>query len=498
MLLNLKMKGVTQKNQSYEDITESIKIADEPLQGDTPSEQCGFAEMLASNLSLRLKQEYIESHIHRTGETTCDSRISNVRIQEIYESCVVKRIMEDRRISQRMLEVNVKIFRCFEKINPVGYKLTFAKWLSTANDVVLFPVSQKKRDWKLYVVPRNKHEFVNPSVIKDIIGLDHDPTAIVLSCSFLKSIATDLLPVSVQEERDYFFKHIASRIRGYRTNQANRFYPGQNGIYRIEKQVGISQIDTGMLDLKTRYYDAERWMHPGRSKCNTEPVSTFAKTSQTYDMPVACGLSGSVNFWVWTALIANVDLSEDEIRMFLLSAAVVLCADGGHTFKEVYASATLSAIYFHYYSRYSKNISLKAYCNTKYAKGLYNVTRNLNPIGNTPSTHMKRSAIGSAIYDKNSSMTKMPHQDSLKPNIEKEQTRENLEGFFGYRRKHLEFANFSTILDHIPGLQPHRIQSTRELIEYVSTLPLAEVSEQSKFPNSSGARKLRRKLYSEY
>ena len=269
----------------------------------------------------------------------------------------------------------------FESFDPVAVERQFLEWVRL--DPPLFPSDQKNRDWSLHK---------KASILKNMIGLSHDPTKILLSGGFLKQLQ-HILPKRFTTIRDYVFNNILKRARGYRTNSRNRDVE--------ESQIGITSFDLDALDYEKTWYPIKPWKHPGRSICGTLPLQgMYEHSSLKHFVPLKCGISGSTNFWIWTALFSGVNFTLKQTRLFILSAFIVLGVDGGHSLNEVLCSCTLSAIYWKHYSRFAKDDYLSKFIQgSTFARNVYEITKDINPIGNQPTICINWDRIARQIYD---------------------------------------------------------------------------------------------------
>jgi hypothetical protein len=391
-------------------------------------------------------------------------------MQEIYESTLVKHCLQDPILSAKIVNVHRKIFRAFSTQSPEKYRRLVREWVIADSS---FPVNQKDRDWRAASVTLGGHQ-VNPYVLMDYAGIQHDPTAVPLSGDFMKHLAlSDLIDVGVSNARDKFMRSVLERVRGFRTNRKKRFESAKSKKYVTEPQVGIANFDKRSLVLDGRYYETEPWMHPGRSKCDTSQIrGAFQKTADQHYVPIACSVSGSTNFWIWTALASNVDLSENEVRLLILSAYLTLASDGGHNLQEVLSSATMTSIYLDYYAKFSNSTGLLPYLDSQFVTSLAQVTKMVNPIGyDVPAATDETIARTVSMLFRDPSMSK--YGSYFDRNVveeheshEEEEKRVLLEQLFVDNRQSFRFADYGVLLNGIPGIEAIRARVIADLREY--------------------------------
>ena len=107
---------------------------------------------------------------------------------------------------------------------------------------------------------------------------------------------SELLPFDVRNLRNEFASGVQNRVRGFRTN-------GGTGI-ESGNQIGVVNFDYSELRLNLRYIDTiKNWKHPGQTTCDTSaPLSLYQRNAESLGISRQCGISGSTNFWIWTAL----------------------------------------------------------------------------------------------------------------------------------------------------------------------------------------------------
>jgi hypothetical protein len=382
-------------------------IHSKPLKGKGKilTNNCSYMSALQMSSSSE-KQLIIEKHIITPSTIKCDNECDNIFIQQLYESYLILLSLKDFHITSDILEIYRKVIDAFktkvlngESARSVGnnWEKLVQKWEAHK---ILYPVNQKERDWTSYK---------KPHILRDLAGIEHDPTAVLISGDFIKFLQFSLPAEFLSSRNDEFYRRIVHRVRGFRTNNKNRFkestslqkllqFPGE---YKKESQVGITNFNFPDLKLPPRYYDTKPWMHPGRSKCDTHVLQGMYQHSvKDMDIPLVCNLSGSTNYWIWTALFSGVNMTVDEVRLYVFSAFLTMGADGGHSLMEVLSSATLSAIYLKHYDTYSKDKYLSKFIKaSNFVENLYEATKDINPIGNKDVIKINYAYIANQIYN---------------------------------------------------------------------------------------------------
>jgi len=357
------------------------------------------------------------------------------------------------------------------RIGDSTYNSFVSKWLP---ENPLFAVNQKTRNWS----GGNKTLFenlnsVNPYILQDMTGIDTDPTKVLLSSDFLKELNYSLFPEFVVV-RDYIFNSIIRRLRGFRTNSKNRFVPGtdkKNRIFKKETQLGVTDFDFEDLNLNSHpYYTTQAFLHPARSQCKTTPLlGMYSNEAEKRNIPIACGISGSTNFWLWTALFSGVNMTLEEIRLYILSAFITLNADGGHILMEVLSSAAMCAILWKDYIKYSKDRTLEPYINgSTFAAHLYEITKNINPIGNAEIIPIDKNKVVDDIFNKGETVYNRTDDSQVNLSNEEKHLRLTLESYIlnDNARYNIPFGEYTTFLDQIPPISEIRKTVINRLSEY--------------------------------
>jgi hypothetical protein len=401
---------------------------------------------------------------HNTPMTpyrVCDVDCDNLRIQEVYESFFIKYMLEDPSLSERILRVHEKVFAGLRRRSPTAFERVSRQWRSKPSQ---FPVNQKGNYTSV-------------------------ATSVPLSAGLLKTMALDKTVVgeSLVSMREYIFEAVMHRTRGYRTNQKGRFEPGTTK-YKKETQVGIANFDYPELELMTpEGARPAAWMHPGRSQCKVSVIqSSYQRASVQRDLVQACGVSGSTNFWVWTALSSGADLSESEVRLLLLSAYVTLGGDGGHSLQEVLSSAALTSVVFQASLRYAPSSDLAELVRSStFAASLARVTYRSNPLGvfqgsvRPLSTRVDEQVdldeVGRKIFARE--YKAVPDTRSL--TVKEQELRRELEAFFMQGRRHFPFSRSQDFWGNIPGAPEAEQAAVRAVNAYKSrycsgVLPMAD------------------------
>lgn len=420
------------------------------LNTDNISDQCGYMSHILAEDFVDDAKSKLEKHVTEcTGTScipTCDQDCNDLYLSELYESYLIRFSLESKDLADEILAIYQKIFKKFGKDS---LEASYKKWIA---EPALFPVNQKDRDWTNY-----KKEVA----LKNIIGVSHDPTNILLSADFLKQLQYEL-PDEFRAERDYMFNNVLKKARGYRTNSKK----GREG--RVERLIGITSFDLDDLALKSKYYEIKKWMHPGRSQCDTSPLQgMYQNEAFNKSIPLKCGISGSTNFWIWTALFSGVNLTPEEVRLLVFSAYVVLGADGGHSLMEVLSSATMSSIYMKHYDQYSQERILTPFIrNSNFAKNLYEVTKDINPIGNEQAMCIDFDRVAKDIYSKTRYEA---FNDKQRPEEKEISHRKEIEAFFLSENGRFvkPFGDYASFLDKLPQLAKIRKQAMKKVKQYI-------------------------------
>jgi len=368
------------------------------------------------------KHRFHQNHHQIPNVGDCDLDCDDWFLQQLYESYLVKFLLEDPELTQKIISLYRRIY------HHLGLDEEFVNgWVDEDS---LYPVNQKGRDWTKYA---------KKYILQDLSGFYHDPTTVLMGADLLVE-AKSKLSQDFAATRDYMFNNILKRVRGYRISRTDA--PAE-GI-----QVGNVRFDWEDLELDPRWYIQEAWVHPGRSRCLVNPLQgMYQHESARKFVPLECGISGSTNYWIWTALFSGVNMTLEETRLFLLSAFMVLNADGGHSLNEVLASAALTAIYWKEYLKYSKDRSLVPFIEgSNFAKHLYEVTKHVNPVGDQPFKKINYAEIANRIYNKGYPK----HVNSTEPSEEEIELNQEIEAFYLWNRYQYQFGNYSTFLAHLP------------------------------------------------
>lgn len=447
-------KNICLADVSYQitKVAEKHMVRDRPREGkntDRISTDCAYANNFASENNVDAVTTILEKHdakcVAKECPEECDRDCDNRFMTELYESYLIKSALDSPGLTADIIAVHQKIFSGFDKGE---LEKAYAAWKDKEPQ---FPVNQKNRDWS----------YSTQIAKADLAGLTHDPTSLLLSADFLKLLQY-YLPADFTNVRDYMFNNILKKARGYRTNSKK----GRLG--KVEAQIGITSFDLDDLLLTSNFYAPKKWLHWGRTACDTSPnQGTYQHEVTKKFIPLKCGISGSTNFWIWTALFSGADLSVDETRLLILSAYIVLGADGGHSLMEVLSSATMSAIYMKHYEKYSKDKYLTPFLSkSNFAKNLYEVTKDINPIGNSDFICTDFDTIAKHVYDRDRYEV---FNDLREPEDKEIQHRKEIESFFLQENDRYQkpFGDYTAFLDQVSQMSEHRKFTGNKLREYV-------------------------------
>lgn len=464
-------------NVPYMVNNKKVKFPDlegKPLPGfQQKIDKCHYVSVLRDpGLSFDQKQDIIEKHVLVDSEAkVCDQDCNDYFIQQLYESYLIKSCLENFSFNSQIMIVYHKVFDAMKrKLGSDKYNKIAKEWVANVEHNY-FPVSQQNRPWKNYT---------NPYVLFNLGGVDIDPTSLLLAGNFMKTLST-VLPADYKALRDYSFNSILKRIRGYRTNQRNRMIKKD---YKKESQVGIVNFDFPELDIKLPYFKNQPWKHPGRSQCDVGYLQgTYQHEAYNRSIPLECGVSGSTNFWLWTIVWTEIDLTLTESALLVFSAFLILGADGGHSLNEVLTTATLDAIFWKDYLQYSKDKTFAKIFDSSFAQHLYTITKSINPVGHGEFIPIDYSEIAHKIFNFNKdcidpkylSDKKKCHyylfdDKSILPSDEIDRRKE-LEAFFAYNRCDLSFGDYQQLYQFltIPEFNSIRNGVIKKVEQYVKT-----------------------------
>jgi hypothetical protein len=112
---------------------------------------------------------------------------------------------------------------------------------------------------------------------------------------------------------------------------------------------------------------------------------------------------------------------------------------------------------------------LLKYTESVFAKNLYEITKDINPIGKGKFLKIDRPVIGKNIYNNRKNPMYDISTDSKYPTNEEKKKRQELESFFVYGRRSIPFGKYSTFLDQLPKLSNIRKNTIGQLKQYVKT-----------------------------
>ena len=126
------------------------------------------------------------------------------------------------------------------------------------------------------------------------------------------------------------------------------------------RQVGIGPIGSDKLRRKLPEFPKYKtfpWFHPANQQCRVpylgkwgEHLENLTEKNDFY-ASMACGLSGSANFTLWSFLIAYTTTPiirpENERNNIILLGITVLSGDGGHNVREILYSFIITIIILH-------------------------------------------------------------------------------------------------------------------------------------------------------
>jgi hypothetical protein len=394
---------------------------------------------------------------YSSSETqSCSTQCNDESINIVYESHLAKNIMLNKALGKKIGEIFSKILvsnelSIFEK--PIN------TWANSNDKTIVLPVTQKFQIASDLISSgyKNKNE-----ALKYAINEENNP-ALMLDLLLFNSKATNHVGIqsTFYTERDYFFNGIARRLRGWRGGRPTR---------NVRSQYGIARFDIPSLEIpniKNRY----AWLHPGRDVCVIDPQSgQYVRSVIQHRIPNICGISGTTNLVLWSVLVSKQDLSENELRLLILSVWSSLCSDGGHSLQEVLTAAKLISIYVKGLAEvdpYFKNNTSSVTLNN-----LESVTKEILPLGPQNSVAQDQESlknIQNKIYNKTFDLITIEKREI---SAAEQQDRNDLEKYFSSHDQS-KTAGFGTYYDSFfskindEDFAAERIASQLELEHYV-------------------------------
>jgi hypothetical protein len=304
--------------------------------------------------------EFKPYHSHK-----CDASCNDLSINSIYESLLVKNIIGNPDLNDRISKIYKKLFASFSQKNK-GFEDVVKVWTNVqdpANKVKTLPVAQKQL--------LSSEQRFSELMIKNNPLMQFD--FLLHNARWAEKTGTEKV---MKEKRDRFFRKILNPLRGPR----NDLFTG-----RYNKQLGISKIDLPELEIE----NGVPWKHWGRDICFVPPHgSMYAQAAISKNIPVVCGISGTTNLALWSVFSSKIDLSSEELRLLLLSIWSSLCADGGHSLQEVLATAKVNAIYLK--EQFKIDSELRGLISEKTLDNLIEVTQEMNALGGPAHEHQPK------------------------------------------------------------------------------------------------------------
>ncbi len=319
---------------------------------------------------------------------SCKTKCDDLNLNKIYESLIALNIVKYPALNEKMSKINLKIINAMKKELGDKFESSISFWINNIQDnKISYSSLQRQLAYPNDELP----EFVNRyETIKYIIGLPiyvNGKTIInkspnvglqfdyILSNSklidgvgFVTNNASLFL-----HERDYFFNAFGRRLRGYRVNSKNKTKTLYYGIYPFE----TPELKASDLSIP--------WVNQ-RDNCYIEMNgSLYNRSVAELKIPLVCGISGSTNLAFSPIFAYSVNLSEDELRHYILLIWSIFSNDTGHSLQEVLTSAKLISIY---YSEIMENESesfkkLQSFLPKETIQNLSRVTKKIRPLGNT-------------------------------------------------------------------------------------------------------------------
>ncbi len=295
--------------------------------------------------SSRVSSDHLKQSSLGLGSQKCN----DLSINSIYESLLAKNIVTNQDLSRAIYNIYQKVLTSMRSDSRLHG--SFVAWGKDNDDSRVLPVTQK-------------HYLHNKL---DELWSGHNT---ILALDYL-----------LYNAKEYDARGIGEEIKRYRDDFYNKKLTVERGSRRDNytgiprSHYGIVKFDVPILELP----GAIPWKHWARDTCLVDPNSSIYNRNVTrLNIPLACGISGSSTLALWVVLKSKVDLSEDEVRLLLLSIWAGLCADGGHALQEVLSAFKLNALYL---SKIMNDKVIRNNFSTTTVQNLIDVTEDLAVTG---------------------------------------------------------------------------------------------------------------------
>lgn len=292
-------------------------------QGADVSNNYVFVKSLAKTNLNHFSARPIEDHSFPPDTTQSDplpagfnpEKCTNTNLGAIYESFLAKYIVESDSLDTEISPIYQKLFDGM-KASSV-FDPSVDKWLEKyKKGLIALPVSDTPQ-----MTPDERVEELKTgkkALLKFDFVLFHSRYGLGI-------------PPFYSEFRNKLFEYRMSAVRGPRTD---------NKTTLKRNQYGIVKFDVPALEKP----EIAPWLHWGRDACGMGD-SVYRKSAEKLHIPLACGVSGSTNFPIWSLLAYQTELDEKEALLYVLSVWAGLCADGGHSLQEVLSAVKVIADY---------------------------------------------------------------------------------------------------------------------------------------------------------
>ncbi|WP_148698217.1 hypothetical protein [Silvanigrella aquatica] len=287
-----------------------------------------------------------------SDNSKCAQNCNDLNLNKVYESLIAVNVRKNHELNKEFSLINLKIITEMRQEMKDEFNKFLNNWINLKDDKIIYPSLQRQKYQTVNDLPANANKNQKltyvlglPITINGIVYINPNPDSslqydYIISNSLGDSFKGTGDRVGLinstaifKNEREYSFRAFILPLRGYRKDFK----------YEQTLQYGISDLDVEELKAPP---GSLGWINQ-RAHCFVEPnVTLYSKSIHAKNIPIACGLSGSTNLAITSLFAYNINLSEKEMRLFLLQAWSILSIDTGHSLQEVLSTAKLIAIYY--------------------------------------------------------------------------------------------------------------------------------------------------------